>query len=314
MYTICVVCLLSSFAVLDTYAQSDSGQTSPVLAPFGPDVTPAGQLVLGPGDQIDVTVFNTPELSGKLRIDQGGSIELPVGGNLRVNGLSPDQAGHAIEVQLRNEQIMIDPHVGVQISQYATQGITLLGEVRSPGSYPLLGPHTLYEALSLAGGPTASEGSSITITHHYAPDHPVTVGVNSPNFSQVQNSTAVFPGDLIFVSEPDMIYVVGDATQPGPIPIVKGQPLTLLQVLAFCRGWTLTASASKAIIIRKTDTGTEVIPVDLNGVVKNAAPNLVMQASDVLVMPHSGFKRFLQYALPNATSIGLSVAAETAVK
>jgi polysaccharide export outer membrane protein len=278
------------------------------LAPFGPDTIPAGQLPLGPGDLIDVTVFSTPELSARIRIDQTGKIDLPVGGHLIVGGLNPLQAAAAIEKQLRDEQIMLDPHVHVQIFQFATQGITVLGEVRAPGPYPLFGPHSLYDALSLAGGPTLNEGSNIVITHHSDPTHPTLVQVNSPNFSQVQNTTAVYPGDVIFVSTADLIYVVGDVITPGPIAIAQGRDLTLLNVIALCHGWTVTASVGKATIIRKTGAGTEVIPIDLNGVMKHTAPNLVLQASDVLVMPHSAFKKFLVYALPAATNSAFGAA------
>jgi polysaccharide biosynthesis/export protein len=290
-------------------AQTATSDTAaPALKPFGPDTIPAGQLPLGPGDLIDVTVFSTAELSGRLRIDQTGRIDLPIGGHVMVGGLTTLQAGAAIEKQLRDGQIMLNPHVSVQIFQFATQGISVLGEVHSPGPYPLFGPHSLYDALSLAGGPTTNEGATITITHHSDPTHPNIVHVNSPNFSQVQNSTPVYPGDVIFVSTADLIYVVGDVNSPGPIAIAQGRDLTLLNVLALCHGWTPTASVNKATIIRKTGTGTEVIPVDLNGVMKHNAPNLSLQASDVLVMPHSAFKKFLVYALPSATSSAFGAA------
>jgi polysaccharide export outer membrane protein len=140
------------------------------------------------------------------------------------------------------------------------------------------------------------------------------IPVKSQNYSALQNSTPVFPGDTILVAtQTDFVYIVGDASAPGQYSIPLGRDLTLLNVLALCRGWTLTASPAKASIIRKTANGPETIPVDLNKVVKNAAPNLVLQASDVLVMPHSAFKRFLQYALPSATSSGLSAGVDFAV-
>jgi polysaccharide export outer membrane protein len=283
------------------------------LAPYGPNLTETGQIVLGAGDVVDVTVFNTVELSARLRVDQAGKVDLPVVGLLEVAGLTSNQAARAVEKHLRDGQIMLDPHVIVQIFQFATQGITLMGEVRAPGTYPLFGPHTLYEALSFAGGPTQNEGSTITVTHHSDPTHPLVIQVKSTDYSAIQNSTPVFPGDTIVVAQADFIYVVGDAISPGPYAIVHGRDLTLLNVLALCRGWTLTASASKATIIRKTATGPETIPVDLNKVVKNAAPNLVLQASDVLVMPHSGFKRFLQYALPSATSSAFAAGVDVAI-
>jgi polysaccharide biosynthesis/export protein len=306
--------MLSVLGLPSGHAQSTTPAAAAItLKPFGPDTMPAGQIPLGPGDLIDVNVFSTTELSGRLRIDQTGRIDLPLGGHVMVGGLTTLEAAAAIEKQLRDAQIMLDPHVSVQIFQFATQGISVLGEVHAPGPYPLFGPHSLYDALSLAGGPTTSEGATITITHHSDPTHPNTIAVNSPNFSQVQNTTPVYPGDVIFVSTADLVYVVGDVSAPGPIAIAQGRDLTLLNVIALCHGWTPTASVSKANIIRKTGTGTEVIPVDLNGVMKHTAPNLTLQASDVLVMPHSAFKKFLTYALPAATNSALGAAEISAV-
>jgi polysaccharide export outer membrane protein len=307
---LCLGLLLIGPGVQSSHAQSIASDN---LAPYGPNLTETGQIVLGAGDVVDVTVFNTVELSARLRVDQAGKVDLPVVGLLEVAGLNSNQAARAVEKRLRDGQIMLDPHVTVQIFQFATQGITLMGEVHAPGTYPLFGPHTLYEALSFAGGPTQNEGSTITITHHSDPTHPLVIQVKSTNYSAIQNSTPVFPGDTIVVAQADFVYVIGDVNAPGAYSIPLGRDLSLLNILALCHGWTLTASASKATIIRKTATGTETIPIDFNQVVKNAAPNLVLQASDVLVMPHSGFKRFLQYALPSATSSAFSAGVDVAV-
>ena len=287
-------------------AQQSNPQAT--VVPYGPNITAAGQLVLGPGDLIDVTVFNTPELTGRLRIDQAGMIELPVGGQVNVAGYTPKQAAGAIEKQLRDQQIMLDPLVSVLIALYATQGLTVLGEVKVPGSYPLFGPHTLYDALAIAGGPTALEGATITITHHYDPNHPVLIQINSPNYSEVQHSTPIFPGDTIVVSQADVIYVVGDVAAPGALPMSNGHNLTLLEVLALSRGTTATAAISKAVIIRQTAAGVQTIPVDIKGAMKNTAPNPTLQPSDVLVIPDSFFKKFLQFALPSVTSGVVSAA------
>ena len=278
------------------------------VVPYGANLTDAGQLVLGAGDMIEVTVFNTPELTGKLRIDQAGKIELPVGGQVEVAGLTPKQAAAAIEKQLRDQQVMLSPLVSVLISQYATQNLIVLGEIKSPGTYPIFGPHTLYDALAFAGGPTQLQGGTITITHHNDPGHPVVVRVNGPNYSEIQRSTPVFPGDTVVVSQADVIYVVGDVLTPGPLPMPNGRSLSLLNVLALCHGPTQTAAISRAVIIRETATGVQTIPIDIKGAMKNTAPNPILQASDVLVIPDSGFKKFLQFAFPSATNAAVNAA------
>ncbi len=298
-----VICVLFGALIISSNpGKAQSNASTDNVVPYGQSNDRIGQIVLGPGDQIDVSVFDTKELSGKLRVDQAGNIELPVGGLLAVAGLTPDQASRAIEQRFRDAQIMIDPHVSVSIGQYATQGITILGEVRSPGTFPLFGPHTLYDALAFAGGPTQLEGASITITHHNDPDHPVIVKVNGPNYSEIQHSTPVFPGDNVVVSQADVVYVVGDVTSPGAIPLTYGRKLSLLNILALARGTTPTAALNKAVVIRQTSEGVLVMSVDIKGAMMSKAPNPILEASDVLVVPDSRFKKFLQFALPSVTS------------
>ena len=99
----------------------------------------AHALQISAGDLLDLNVFDTPELSGKLRVDEHGNVSLPLAGVLAVSGMTAEQAGSAIETRLRETDILKDPHVSVAVLEYATQGVTVTGEVKSPGVYPLLG-------------------------------------------------------------------------------------------------------------------------------------------------------------------------------
>src|SRR5882724_7484291 len=105
-------------------------------------------LQISTGDMLDVNVFDTPDLSGKVRVDDHGDITLPLAGALPVSGLTAEQAGRAVEAKLLQAAILKDPHVLVSVLEYATQGVTLLGEVKQPGVYPLLGPHDLLDLIS----------------------------------------------------------------------------------------------------------------------------------------------------------------------
>ena len=79
----------------------------------------AHALQISAGDLLDVEVFDTTELSGKLRVDERGSIALPIAGDLVVSGLTAEQAGHTIEQKLLTTNILKDPHVSVTVLEYA---------------------------------------------------------------------------------------------------------------------------------------------------------------------------------------------------
>ena len=288
------------------YAQGTASAPSVMLVPRPSSATP---LTIEPGDVISVQIFNTPELSASHRVGPNGAISLPGTGEIKMTGLTPLQAGSAIEKTLRDDQIMLDPHVSVSVTEYTTEGITVLGEVKSPGTYPLLGPQSLYSALAAAGGVTPQEGSTITITHRSDPEHPRIIRVDTSQSSADQQFALVQPGDVVLVSKAGVIYVIGDVGHPGEYYIRNSQPLRVLNALALAEGLKQTAAASHASIIRSNGDGAETIPVDLTKVTKNKALDPVLEPSDILVVPQSGFKQFVSVALPGITGAAANAAA-----
>ncbi len=269
-------------------------------------------LRIGAGDMVQVTVFDTPELSAKLRVNADGAVELPVAGSVAVSGMTPQEAGDAIARHLKDAQIMIDPRVTVTIADYATQEVSVLGEVKSPGNYLLLGPHSLYNALSAAGGTTEKAGGDIMITHLADPQKLETVHVDSPNYSQLQRLTNVTAGDVIYVSRAGSVYVLGDVARPGEFSMVAGKRLTVLEAIALAQGTNADAALSRAAIIRKTDDGgARIIPVDLKRVAKTAQGDQMLTAEDIVLVPHSRGRAFVDATLPalTASAVGSAFAA-----
>src|ERR1700687_4264727 len=163
--------------VMPTWAQNVLPVSSTSTeSPSGPA---AHALRISAGDLLDLNVFDTPELSTKLRVDEHGNVSLPLAGVLPVSGMTAEQAGLAMEAHLRQTDILKDPHVAVTVLEYATQGVTVAGEVKNPGVYPLLGAHGLLDLISAAGGVTSNAGKAVTVTHRDDPAHPVVVKVES---------------------------------------------------------------------------------------------------------------------------------------
>jgi len=257
-----------------------------------------GSLQIGVGDMVQVSVFDTPELSGKLRVNADGTVELPVSGSPVVAGLSPREAADVIGKHLIDTQVMRDPRVTVTITEFATQEISVLGEVKNPGNYLLLGPHTLYNALSAAGGTNEKAGGDITITHAADPQKPETIAVDSPSYSELQSHTNVSAGDVIFVSRAASVYVLGDVGRPGEFPMAGGKRLTVLEALALAQGTKTDAALTKALIIRKTGDGTKIIPLDLKRMTEKSNGDQTLYAEDIVVVPHDRGRAFVDATLP----------------
>ena len=265
-------------------------------------------LRISSGDLLDVAVFDTPELSDKVRVDEHGTIALPVAGDLPVSGLTADEAARAIEKKLLDADILRHPHVSVTVLEYATQGVTVAGEVKNPGVYPLLGAHGVIDLISAAGGTTPNAGKGVTVTHRDDPAHPAVVTLDSKPGGIGAVNAEVRPGDTIMVSHAGIVYVVGDVGKPGGFLIENNDRLTVLQAVALAQGTNRTASLNHARLIRKTGETREELPIPLNKILANNAPDQLLADGDILFVPTSGPKnamRDVESILPAVTGAAI---------
>jgi polysaccharide export outer membrane protein len=302
--------LIVSGTALPLFAQTiASVSPNADAAKLSPTTNPVTHpLHIAAGDLLDVNVFDTSELSGKLRVDERGEITLPLAGELQVSGMTAEQAAHAVEAKLLSTEILKDPHVQVTVLEYATQGVTVLGEVKNPGVYPLLGSHGILDLISAAGGLTPSAGKAVTITHRDEPDKPVVVKLETKPSSTASFNVDVRPGDTIMVSHAGIVYVVGDVGKPGGFLIENNDRLTVMQAIALAQGTNRTASLNHAKLIRKTETGREELPIPLKKILANNSPDQTLDDGDILFVPSSTAKnalRDVESVLPSVASAAI---------
>lgn len=112
--------------------------------------TTAGAYRLGAGDQLRVTVFNDPRLTGEFRITDTGTVALPLVGAIPVAGLTTTQAETAIARSMRSRNLFNDPSVAVEVQEY--RPIFVLGMVERGGQTPYQPGMTVLSAVAVVGG------------------------------------------------------------------------------------------------------------------------------------------------------------------
>lgn len=279
------------------------------VAPLGvPAPSSSSEFVIGSGDLIEVTVYGAPDFVKQVRVADGGDISLPLLGTVHVAGLTIRTAELLIQKKLSDGGYFNDPQVSIFEREYATQGISVLGEVQKPGIYPLPGPRVLFDAISAAGGVTPRAGNTITITHRARPQEPETVKLPANETLPPESNVAVFPGDTVVISKAGIVYVVGDVRMPGGF-VMENSRLTVLQAVALAQGANPTAKLDKTILIRKKEQGHEEIPIPLAKVMSAKVTDPQLQAEDVVFIPRSnakaGFRRGLEAVLQTATGVAI---------
>jgi polysaccharide export outer membrane protein len=311
------------------YGNSGNGQQSP-LAPmnipgtgpmndgrgvFGtgmdiPQTSPNTQIA--EGDLLDIVVFDTPDLSGRFRVDLKGNILLPLAGSLHVAGLTLSQVTDAVTQRFKDAKILVAPQITVFVAEFSRRTITITGEVRSPGVYSITAPRTLTDTLAMAGGLNDIASRTVSIVHAANPKEIIhvtlNVGAQTPE-SVEQGRIEILPGDSIFVARSGVIYVVGELNRPGGYQVEHNNRLTLLEAVALAGGLTRTAKGSQSRLIRRSETGREELKVNLNKVLYGGGPDMLLTDGDILYVPASVRKEYSQQvisaAIGTATTYGI---------
>jgi polysaccharide export outer membrane protein len=245
-------------------------------------------LTIGPGDVLHLKVLEAPELEQSARVSDAGTLTLMLGGKVQVAGRTPAEAALAIEQALIEGHYVLTPHVSVTTEQTATQNVTILGQVRSPGSYPIGTPRPILDVLALAGGLNELAQRKVTIQRHSTKERVEFVLSNSAN-AALDANVPVFPGDTVIVPKADVVYVLGDVNRPGGIAMVTNDSkLSALQVISLAGGTPPNAVPSHARLIRKqADGGYVEIPLQISAMQKGKEPDKPLQADDIVYVPFS---------------------------
>jgi polysaccharide export outer membrane protein len=291
-----------------TSAHSSAGAVADKTAPSNPQSK--ARLVIGPGDLLTVTVFNVPELLQTVRVSDTGDAVLSLIGSMHLAQMTVAEAQVAIENEYRNRKFLLDPHVSILVTEYATEGVSVLGEVTKPGVYPLLGPHTLLDIISAAGGLTELAGGTVSVRRRNGAEQVILLDANDPQKALAQD-VGLQPADMVVVARAAIVYVVGDVGKPGGFPMQNNGRLTVLQAVALASGVNKTAALSRAKIIHKAPPGYREADIHLAKLLQGKAPDTELKAEDILFVPNSKLKSAVAGGFSSAVQAATTAAIYT---
>ncbi len=260
-------------------------------------------MLIGPGDLIQIDVFDTPEMTQQVRVTDAGTARLQLIGEVKLAGESPVAAAKIIEKALVDKQVMRAPQVRVGIVEYATQDVSVLGQVKNPGAFPIATPQPILKVISLAGGLTDMADRNVTIQRKHDASQKVQYYLANNANRAMSDSAMVYPGDIVLVPRAPIVYVLGDVAKPGGYAITTNDSrLTVLQAIAMAGSANKTSVKSRVRLIRKNSDGQQEIPIQLGAMEKGKQPDLTLQADDVLYVPFSWMKNIAVSASSIAAS------------
>ena len=156
---------------------------------------------LGPGDMLEVRVFQEAELSGVWRVSSEGNIDFPLCGRVSVLGKTSSEAADALTQCLQNG-FLKRPSVSVLIREYNSKKIFIFGEVAKPGTFPYEEKMNIIQAVLLAGGFTkAAAKNSANVTRIIdGQERKIKVAVQDIGVG-IEKNFLLQPGDIIFIPE-----------------------------------------------------------------------------------------------------------------
>jgi polysaccharide export outer membrane protein len=291
-------CVLVIFLTILAGYAADNHNTS---------ITSAG-YVLGPNDQINVTVTELPEFNGKsYRIDQDGTVSLPMVGRVQAGGLTLSQLESNLFKTLQKQ--VITPHITANVVEARNQPVSVMGEVVTPGTQMIQGDKTLFDVIAAAGGLKVDAGDVIRITRRGSegtlnlPDEVIdkdaghcsgTVKVHDVvDLRDPRANIRVRANDEVFVARGPVLYVIGNVHKPGGFTMSQGKPLYALEALGLAEGFTLNAAPSNARILRRgADTAArQEIPINLKKILSGKSEDIRLVPDDILFVPDNTTRR-----------------------
>lgn len=308
------MCSLSRmFWITTALALTMSGQIRTM--PSDGIITALPALRIGRNDLVSITVYDSPEFTRVIRVGTDGDLRLPMlKQRIKAEGRMPSELESAIAVALHEENLVVDPVVTVNVSEYQSRPISVAGAVKKPITFQATGQVSLLDALTRAEGLAQDAGSEILVTHNQ-----IVGGTTSSLVQRVSVKgliDAADPdlnlkltgGEEIRVPEVGKVFVVGNVKKPGAFR-AEGSDTTVMKVLAMAEG--LAPYANKRAFIYRREAGSGAkneIPIELKAILDRKTPDLPLMPNDILYIPDNAGKRASLSALEKLIGFGTATA------
>jgi polysaccharide export outer membrane protein len=263
--------------------------TVPVTAQEEQTGESAGYRV-GIGDVIEVEAYQEDEISGEFSVEVSGAITFPLLGTVPVAGMTTAEISTLLE-QLLEKDYYVDVQLKVEVKVFASQPVTLLGEVQLPGTYYLEGRTTLTELLSKAGGLKSSAGPVLELRRTAriegeGPPEPMIFETAKLSTGEVGRDVILRAGDVLYVSPKQIYFITGEVARPGQYEISLG--MTLMQALSQAGG--VGKFASQVIEVHREVGGEkQILTFDLSHIRKGRLADPTVLSGDVIFVKRRFF-------------------------
>jgi len=249
---------------------------------------------IGPKDLLEISVFGLDELNKTVRVSEDGKITLPLLGEVEVEGLTKGELENKL-TQLLQEKYLQNPQVTIFIKEYQSKVVSVLGAVKNPGPYELLGRQTLLQIISKAGGLTNEAGKDMIVMRLLQNGSSISLKISIDDLfikGDPELNIPLRPNDIINVPIDKIVhvYVFGQVRSPGALPVKRSNIPTLLRAIAQAGGFSDRASKGGVIIKRIGEDGKEKkIKVNVKDIIKGKRKDIQLKENDVVYVPETIF-------------------------
>jgi polysaccharide export outer membrane protein len=264
---------------------------------------------IGPGDVLDIRIFNRPNLSrDAVRVEGNGMIRMPLI-DTEIQAACKTEGELAKEIAGRYLKFYRNPQVDVFVKEYRSVTVSIIGFVNEQGRFQLQRRIRLLELLTYAKGASEKAGQTINIVHS-APVIPcqqpgsddLATAFSSYKLSDTlagkpEANPYLQAGDIVTLPEAEQVYVVGNVLSPRAIPL--SEPITLTQAIAMAGGIARDSKKDKIRIVRQqpgSQTKQEIM-VDLIAIEKKRAEDIALLPNDIVNVQASEAKSLLRSLL-----------------
>jgi polysaccharide biosynthesis/export protein len=276
---------------------------------------------LGAGDLVYVSVSDCPEITRSYRISADGDLKLALlKAPVHAIGVKPADLEQTIAEALKQQHILVEPSVSVSVLEYRSRPVNVVGAVRHSVTFQAMGDVKLLDAIARADGLSPEAGPEILIS---------SIGGSDGKPGQIRHipvkqllsgadpslNVPLHGGEEIRVPEAAKLYITGNVKLPGAFPLNETGTSTVLKALALCQG-LLPYSQKTAYLYRQEPGTTErkEIPIPLFDIEHRKAPDMTLQANDVLFVQDNSGKRLTATILDKITGFGSMSAAAAAYR